>query len=126
MSTSRKYPSLLFYQHFFAFFCLFHYNNEDFIKLRKIFNSRKTIHRQFLRHCPTIEIIYISILKIAIPYFHHNRSYSFFTTSVCQLIEWNIPSLIHFSTIHNTSMSVNKSNSTLVFSKLLVLDWKKF
>ena len=34
-----------------------------------------------------------------------------------QLIAWHIPPIIFFSTIHNTSVSVNRSDFTLLFFK---------
>ena len=34
-----------------------------------------------------------------------------------QLIAWHIPLIIFFSTIHNTSVSVNRSDFTLLFFK---------
>ena len=65
------------------------------------------IHNYLLEvfgHCPTIEIIYILILKIW-KFFTFILIFHVTIVSSCILIEWHTPFLIPFSTINNISIS---------------------
>ena len=85
-----------------------HYNS---FKLRSIFDLFKFIYQKLLRHCPTMQIIYIPVFKIRWFYifviiFH------IFVISFCILMN-----LMLFSIINSISISVNNSNFTSVFFK---------
>ena len=107
-SNLRKYLSSFFSLYFFY---------KIFIKFRSIFNPLKIVYWKLLRHWPTIQIIYIPVLRI--------RQFFIFIIIFMYLllafayrqIEWHIPPLILFSTINNITKSVQKSNFTLVFFK---------
>ena len=88
---------------------------EIFTRMRYFFKQLKTICRQPLWHCPTIEIIYIPIYTI----WRFLSEYFIYLllAFAYQWMAWHIPPLIPFSTINNISISVNKSNSTSVFFK---------
>ena len=89
---------------------LHHYFRCIFIQFRKIFNPRKSIYRQFLWHCPTIQIIYIPIFKIW-RFFVFTIIFHLFFINFCYLLmEWHNPSLVPSSTINNMSISVHNSN----------------
>ena len=88
---------------------------EIFTRLRYFFKRLKITCRQLLWHCPAIEIIYIPIYTI----WRFLSEYFIYLllAFAYQWMAWHIPPLIHFSTINNISISVNKSNSTSVFFK---------
>ena len=99
-----------------------------FIKLRCVFNPLKTIHLQLLWHCQLIKSIYVPVLKtwwffifiIMFQVFIINfgvsvNNMTYFTSDI-------------FFSINNISISVSRSNFTLVFLRLLamlILLWKE-
>ena len=85
--------------------------------MRSIFYRLKSIYWKLLRHCPPIYIIYTPILNIR-RFFILILIFHVFVISFCNPINRMIYSpLTPFSTINNISISVKRSNFTLVFSK---------
>ena len=85
--------------------------------MRSIFYSLKIIYCKILGLCSTISLIYIPILKIWRLFIFIIIFYVFvisFCISINRLI---IPLLIPFSAINNISLSVKRSNFTLVVFK---------
>ena len=95
-----------------------------FIKLlRSLFHPLQIIYRNLLQRCPTIEIIYIQILKIW-RFFTFIIMFHIFVSSVCISIITVTYSfcfffffffLLPFPSISNISISVKNSNFTTVF-----------
>ena len=99
---------------------LYHYlkrsfflKKKTFIKLRCMFNPIKTIYWQLLRHGPSIQIIYASVLKI---WWFFIFMIIFMYLLLAFVYQWIVLHILpHFSTISNVPTSANKSSFILVF-----------
>ena len=97
---------------FITFFIIVLY--EIFIKLKSIFdvlnNYLLKVFGTLLNH---INYLHSNIEDMTILYFYYNLSCICYLE--CRWIEWYTPLLIPFSTINNISITVKRSNFTLVF-----------
>ena len=100
---------------FVTFFIIVFY--EVFIKLRSFYYPFKMIYRKLLWHCPTIQFIYISVIKIWCFYIFIIIFHIFLLAFVYLWITWHTPLLISFSTVNIMSASVTSSYFTSVFFK---------
>ena len=86
-----------------------------FIDLRCFFNLLKTIYRRLRRHCPSIQIIYIPMFYLWLFFIFIIIFHIFVISFHLSMNSMHICPLIPFSTINNISISVSRSNFTLVF-----------
>ena len=104
-SAWRIWPLSLSYNSFY----------ELFIEFRYIFFHLKTIYRQFLRYCPSIQIVCIQIHEVS---WFNVFIIIFQILTICLCIptysRYILP-LIPFSVINNILISVNNSNFTSFF-----------
>ena len=103
-----KYGNTVFYDFKSRFFFIFSSNYRHALVLKIPFPShifpKISKYRTKNLHFPFTSIYYAPPPPPIFP-------------SFCILIEWYIPPLIFFSTINNISVSVKRSNFTLVFFK---------
>ena len=93
---------------------------EIIIKLKSVFELLKIIYWKAFRHSPATKIIYIPILNIWRFFILIIIVYVFvisFSILINRVTYSSSYTFLHFSTINNTSISVKRSNFTLVFFK---------
>ena len=114
-----SHANLWYIQHLLEEYDLYHYLHNSFyellIEFRYIFFHLKTIYRQFLRYCPSIQIVCIQIHEVSL---FNVFIIIFHILTICLCIStysrYILP-LIPFSVINKILISVNNSNFTSFF-----------